>query len=247
MYDSSIYLGTFCEDGTYSLPVGHDLNLGSKVTIIPYGIPSLTQTKFTVTITHTMIHGLINHCNSDKRHSVSHFYKLHHTLVFVWFHNYKIEQQTCSVHVSPDVSKHLLLHSQTIPLEHKWNYSRIYNSYINILYNVTTFPIPNFNSFLVKTLYTELFHSIDCKSSHKEIISTSITLEMTMCYECCDSITYVSLVPQHRKCSVPTNTLPGYLPIETYHFKAFTERELDTFQNVQVAVIAVVCLFFYIQ
>ena len=62
--DGYIHVGTFCEDGTYSLPIGHDLNfLTTEVSLIQYSVAGVGEVSFSVTISLSIDEsGMINPC-----------------------------------------------------------------------------------------------------------------------------------------------------------------------------------------
>jgi hypothetical protein len=111
LYDSMHHLGTFCEDGTYTLPVNHKLNLGHNIlTIIPYASTSLASILFTFRLGVSMnTKGMINICHSymqppnDQSPWNNFEYGLNTTespskkIVYYWYHNYLSRNSYCTV------------------------------------------------------------------------------------------------------------------------------------------------------
>ena len=112
LYDGKVHLGTFCEDGTYTLPVNHKLHLYYNVlTIIAYAVPSVVNLWFTFKLTasaHTI--GVINLCQNEQKYDSKyqqywpnyypHVYNYNKdiNLVFHWYHTYRLTGSHCKLH-----------------------------------------------------------------------------------------------------------------------------------------------------
>ena len=119
MYENIWHLGTFCEDGTYTLPIGHKINLGSNIlTIIPYAVSSLVDITFKYTIGMSrQKKGVINICDRNvqqrKQRPVFVTSNFNHSsenipnfiyeenlmhIFYYWFHIYYLRDMFCPVY-----------------------------------------------------------------------------------------------------------------------------------------------------
>jgi hypothetical protein len=119
LFDSYRHLGTFCEDGTYSLPVDHQLKMQSNIiSFIPYGIAAHTHVIFTAELTMSAHKGFINAEPAD--------YACDPCLWFDSFHG--------GVH-GATLYDHYSMHSYNgVPVEHFWFHS--YNRKTFLQYNL---------------------------------------------------------------------------------------------------------------
>ena len=71
IYDGYLHIGTFCDDGTYVLPIGHDVHLSNRqLTLILYTLHGTGQISLIYKVeSDELIQGLVNPCliEADQR------------------------------------------------------------------------------------------------------------------------------------------------------------------------------------
>ena len=118
LYDSHWHLGTFCGDGTYTLPVKQTFHLSTNIlTIISYAVPAIDNIHFSykLDVSSTTI-GVINKCEISRAYIL---YAENFGLRFemlrkklYWYHHYQGQNTICNV--SP---KMYMGHSGTVEIK----------------------------------------------------------------------------------------------------------------------------------
>ena len=68
-----IHLGTFCEDGTFTLPKKHELQTQGQLTVIQYSLPATGMVSFSYSVSshiNKYVYGIINFCRTLQQHKM---------------------------------------------------------------------------------------------------------------------------------------------------------------------------------
>ena len=132
------HLGTFCGDGTYTLPVNHKITLGYNIfTVVPYSLPSVVAVQFMYTVgVSRESKGIINICEkyaqqtNNKMMNLMYFYDFNRyqltaekgKILYYWYHTYLTHRSACNLNLisddltySANINRVLLTHKGHVP------------------------------------------------------------------------------------------------------------------------------------
>ena len=230
LFDSIFHLGTFCEDGTYSLPVDNTLHLSSNILVaLVYGIPAYTYTFATITVAQSHIKGIINACDRWQQqqtmpgkgmsHQQSGYLEQadnilfilgdwkHPFVVFTWFNTYK-DFQLCTI--TPKTLTFLgnyisLTYLDILPIRSKG--IEVDSVCKKPRTAIERICLSDPHKVTIATTEQKSYAIRGCKLHHK-LVSHKVNVLVRKCYYCCDSVISLTVQPFNMTC-----TNPSFVPI----------------------------------